>query len=154
MQQRLKQAVNIEDALGVLLEASNAERRVRSRARLASTLEEALDSLFSCDSASGDENGSGLNFDEFEDGQLFSMPEGANKERETTRTEAKQQRPRTKVSDTKGGHLGLEDDSGSSTESETEKDVRELNGEPKFRKKRKTQHDRTSFEESSTHTKK
>ena len=54
MKERCKQTSNLEEALGVLLVASNVERRVRSRARLASTLDEALDLLF-VGGESGDE---------------------------------------------------------------------------------------------------
>ena len=80
MKERFKQTSNIEEALGVLLEASHEECRVRSRARLASTLEEALDSLFVCGSSSGEEREHELNFDEFEDDQLFFIAEAGNRE--------------------------------------------------------------------------
>ena len=71
LKERCKQTSNLEEALGVLLVASNVERRVRSRARLASTLDEALDFLF-VGGESGDEgNGEDINFNDLEDEQLF-----------------------------------------------------------------------------------
>ena len=75
LRERFKRTSNIEEALGVLLEASHEECRVRSRARLASTLEEALDTLFVCGDAGEEERADKLNFDEFEDEQLFSITE-------------------------------------------------------------------------------
>ena len=52
---------------------------MRSRARLASTLEEALDSLFFCGGSGGEESENELNFDEFEDDQLCVMSEAKEK---------------------------------------------------------------------------
>ena len=90
--------------MGILLEASHEERKVRARVRAASTLDGALRSLLEFEKFSDDESQDEVKFNEFTDCQLFVMSEGD-----------------------------------STTDSETEKTVRELNGQVYRSKKKKTQ---------------
>jgi len=123
VKERFKRTSYIEEALGVLLEASNVECRVRSRARLASTLEEALDLLFVGGESGEEESGDELNFDEFEDDQLFFIAEAEEAESRATESERMQLGPRVKASHAKANPPGLNEDvAGGSTKEFRHKD--------------------------------
>ena len=76
--QRCKEGRDIEEGSDVLLEASHEEHKVRSRVRVAATLDGALDSLLEFENLSEDESQSEFNSDEFEDCQFFVMSDGEN----------------------------------------------------------------------------
>ena len=67
LRQRFKVADSIEEAMGVLLEASNEERNVRTRVREASTLLGALDALLEFENLSDDEGQGECHFNEFQE---------------------------------------------------------------------------------------
>ena len=83
----------------MLLEASHEEHQVRTRARRAATLEEALDSLLDSENLNGDERANELNIDEFEDCQFFQLSEGESEGCEPPEAETAQQRPSTTMLD-------------------------------------------------------
>ena len=116
---------------------------MRSRARLASTLDEALDLLF-VGGESGDEgNGEDINFNDLEDEQLFCDSEADETESRTTEAERRQVGPSAesvaKGTSFKRGRQTSQEDS---SEDEADKEVRELNREPKPKKKKPTCQDR------------
>ena len=65
-------AGTIEEAMGVLLEASNEERQVRTRVREASTLFGALDALLEFENLSDDEGQGECHFNDFQDCAKFT----------------------------------------------------------------------------------
>ena len=118
LKQRLAGAGTIEEALGVLCAASNEERKVRSRVREASTLFGALDALLEFENLSEEEEEGEYHFNDFQDWEFYVMSEdeGGNTAKATT-TDAEENQE--------------------STEDEVDKEVRELNREPKPKKRSK-----------------
>ena len=110
LKERFKQTSNKEEALGELLEASNVECRVRSRARLASTLEEALDLLFVGGESGDEEHGDDINFNDLEDEQLFCDSEAEETKNRMTEAERRQVGPRAGSSQDIVSPPGLNDD--------------------------------------------
>ena len=118
LKQRLAGAGTIEEALGVLCAASNEERKVRSRVREASTLFGALDALLEFENLSEEEEEGEYHFNDFQECEFYIMSEdegGNTAKAKTTDAEEIQE----------------------STEDEVDKEVRELNREPKPKKRSK-----------------
>ena len=83
LKERFRNAIDIDEAMGVLLEASHEERKVRARIRRAATLDEALESLLEFENFGEDESEGELNFHDFDDCQLFVMSDGESEGCET-----------------------------------------------------------------------
>ena len=83
----------IEEALGVLLAASNEERQVRSRVREASTLFGALDALLEFENLSDEEEQGECHFNEFRDCEyvMSEDDEGTTAKAKTTDAEGEQE---------------------------------------------------------------
>ena len=102
--------------MNVLLEASNEERKLRARVREATTLLGALDALLEAEDLSEGESQDEFHSNDLQECYVFVMSE----EEDGTTDKA--------ISSD-----AAEDDE--STDDELDKEVRELNGEPKPRKK-------------------
>ena len=88
--------------MGVLLEASNAERQLRSRVRAASTIEGALLALTEVGNSGQDERQEALDFSEFPDCQLFAMSDGEASTDSETEQELKESSGENKGKDQTG----------------------------------------------------
>ena len=111
------------------------QRKVRARVRKAATLVDALESLLEFENVSEVGSQDEMNFDDFQDCDFFVMSEEESESQEPKEvdevTEAKTETSRV------ASKRSLQSNNDESTEDEIDKETRELNGDPKHKKKNK-----------------